>query len=70
MLQTYSTDEKFIQIFTDYAIETDESYSRALEQFSKLLDIPDEFDTQLATFYQLKGQKFIIDNINALIREN
>ena len=70
LLQTYSTDEKFIQIFTDYAIETDESYSRALEQFSKLLDIPDEFDTQLATFYQLKGQKFIIDNINALIREN
>ena len=70
LLQTYATDEKFIQIFTDYAIETDESYSRALEQFSKLLDIPDEFDTQLATFYQLKGQKFIIDNINALIREN
>ena len=33
LLQTYSTDEKFIQIFTDYAIETDESYSRALEQF-------------------------------------
>ena len=70
LLQTYSTDEKFIQIFTDYAIETDESYSRALEQFSKLLDIPDDFDTQLATFYKLKGQKFIIDNINALIREN